>query len=224
MEKKVKCSHKNDDQCRLLKTVCLGAVSGKDRCNFYDHYTNVMNRPNNTPLGNEVKKTMYNDFLAEWRSFKERGRAAAGKKNMTGGPLEKAVRQVLTRELNPCGATVFDKATRFHVWQDAWIKADCLVKKELDDGSVFQSIVSVKNYIEAEQIRESFAYAYLAKTWLGQKNLRVYQVGLSLLNRNKEPLVNACKPYLDGVYSLSNEPYFDELVAQMKKDFSKSHT
>jgi hypothetical protein len=223
MEKKVKCPHlKNGYQCRLLERNCLGPVSGKDHCNFKDHYDYVKNRQKDTPFANEVKGNMYPDFIKEWASFAVDKKS--GKKRMTGGPLEKAVRQVLSTELKPCGATVYDKARNFQVWQDARIIADCLVEKKLEQGSVFQSIVSVKTYMGTEQIRETFAYAYLAKTWLGQKGLKVYQVGLSPLKKNKEPLVNACKPYLDGVYSLSSEPYFDELVAQMKKDFSKSHT
>jgi hypothetical protein len=111
---------------------------------------------------------------------------------------------------------VYNQPKQFFIWQNnVRIIADCLAKKQNR-----KAVVSVKSWLGTEQIRETFAYAYLAKTWLGQRDIRVYQVGLTEFKERLKPLAEACKPYLDGVYSLSSEPYFDDLVAEMKKYFA----
>jgi hypothetical protein len=49
---------------------------------------------------------------------------------------------------------------RYYIWGDTAIRADGLVKKE----GFPTSIISVKTWLAEERIRETFAYAYWAKT------------------------------------------------------------
>ena len=209
-----------DDQCRKLNEPCP-RVRFKKRCELHacmhiGHYNLVKSSDKDKPLASEVKKIMYPSFMENWKSFAKR--PEPGKKRMTGDPLEKAIRQVLARDLASCGGvTVHDKAMKFPIWDNnVYILADCLAEK-----GYYRNVVSVKTWIGTEQIRETFAYAYLAKTWLGQKDIRVYQIGLFPLKEKLLSLVEACRPYLDGVFSLSSRPYFDDLVEHMKRDFMK---
>jgi len=203
----------SDAQCRILKEKCFRTAHG-EKCEFIGHYKLVRDSKGNEPLAKQAKQIMEPRLIEEWKSFAKDPRP--GRKRMTGGPLEEAIREVLKRELSPLKVTVYDQTKQFYVWQDnVKILADCLAEKE---GR--KAIVSVKCWLGTEQIRETFAYAYLAKTWLGQRDIRVYQIGLFPFEERLKPLVDACKPYLDGVYSLSNEPYFDSLVKEMNKYFT----
>ena len=199
-------------KCRKLAEICFRIEHGK-KCEFIGHYDHIRDYQGNKPLAKRVKQIMEPRFFKEWKSFARDPRS--GKKRMTGGPLEEAIRKVLKQELSPLGVTVYDRGKQFYVWRDkVRIIADCLLEMEAR-----KAIVSVKTWVGTEQIRETFAYAYLAKTWLGQKNIRVNQIALFPFEEALKSLVKACMPYLDGVYSLSSEPYFDYLVDEMKTYF-----
>jgi hypothetical protein len=203
----------NDGQCKKLEEHCF-RVRFKKKCEFIGHYNQIKKSTKYTPLAKKVKEIMYPKFMKEWKAFARDPRT--GKKRMTGGPLELAIRQVLRQELAPYKVTIYNKAKKFAVWDnDVYVIADCLIEK-----LSFRSVISVKTWIGTEQIRETFAYAYFAKTWLGQKDIRVYQVGLFPLKEKLKSLIESCKPYLDGVFSLSSDPYFDVLVQTLKHDFS----
>ena len=93
------------------------------------------------------------------------------------------------------------------------IIADILAEKE-EYPSI---IIEVKSWIGSQQIRDTFGYAYLLKSWSGHKNHRVFMVCLQEFDETSKNLISACAPYLDGVYSLSDEPYFDDLVDILKE-------
>ena len=201
----------------ILNESCPRAKFGK-KCEFIGHYDLLKNFSKDLPLARKAKQNMYDPFIKEWKSFARDPKG--GKKRMTGGPLEKAIRDILKTELGSLGVTVPDKAVKFRVWNNnVYILADVLAWK-----NSHRNIVSVKTWIGTEQIRETFAYAYLAKTWLGQKDVRVYQVGLFSIPEPLKTLIDACKPYLDGVFSLSSDPYLDVLVETMKHNFSEIRT
>jgi len=202
----------SNTQCRKLTEKCF-RIEHEKKCEFIGHFNHIRVYKGNKPLAIKAKQIMEPGFFEEWKSFARDPRP--GKKRMTGGPLEETVRKILKLELSSLGVTVYDKAKQFYVWQDnVRIIADCLAEKESR-----KAIVSVKTWVGTEQIRETFAYAYLAKTWLGQKDVRVYQIALFPFEETLDSLVGACRPYLDGVYSLSSEPYLDDLVKEMKKYF-----
>ena len=74
---------------------------------------------------------------------------------------------------------------------------------------------------EEGQIRETFGYAYLAKMWLGQKDIRVYMVGLQEISEHLNPLIELFRPYIDGVFSLCGTPYLDDLIQEAKRLYSE---
>lgn len=200
-------------KCRKLTEKCF-RIEHKNKCEFIGHYNHIKDYQRNKPLAIKAKQIMEPRFFEEWKSFARDPRP--GKKRMTGGPLEEAIRKILKSELSPLGVTVYNRGKQFYVWQEnVRIIADCLAEKESR-----KAIVSVKTWVGTEQIRETFAYAYLAKTWLGQKDVRVYQIALFPFQKALNSLVEACRPYLDGVYSLSSRPYLDDLVKEMKKYFT----
>jgi hypothetical protein len=108
---------------------------------------------------------------------------------------------------------------RYYIWGDTAIRADGLVKKE----GFPTSIISVKTWLAEERIRETFAYAYWAKTWLGQKHIKVYQVAIRKTPTKRktiEGLIEICKPYLDGAFFLTEAPYIDDLIRELKETYS----
>jgi hypothetical protein len=141
-----------------------------------------------------------------------------GKKDMTGRPLEKGIRKVLKEELAGFNVSIPDSGKKFTIWEaptkeeEINIISDCMIKKQ----GYPTSIVSVKSWIGSTQLRETFAYAYFSKSFHGQKNIRVYMVGLQPIRKDIKDLAKICRPYIDGVYSLSEEPYIDELIEELK--------
>jgi len=149
--------------------------------------------------------------IESWKAYA--ANPSPGKKNMTGGVLEKEIRAFVREELSACNASVAEHGKKFEVWENLSIIADCLIEKK---GSP-TSIISVKSWIGPTQLRETFGYAYFSKTWLGQKNIRVYMIQLPPTENHLKSLITACSPYIDGVYSVSGEPYFDSLLGTLKE-------
>ena len=121
---------------------------------------------------------------------------------MTGLPLEQTIRDVTKNELSPLGVTVHDRAHKYHLGEDVFILADVLMEKE---GYPI-SLISIKSWIGTTQIRETFAKAYLSKVWNGQKNVRFFMTSLLPIEPRIKRVERICKPYLDGVYSISGMP------------------
>lgn len=208
--------------CKILNEECFRTQMLKPKeCEFIEAWNLIKNYEKNKPLCQKVKKKMAPIVLEEWKRFaKER---KSGSKRMTGGPLEETIREIVNDELSFLGASVYKTGKKISVWKSGTDKVSIIADYLAEKGN-FKTIVSVKSWIGSEQIRETFAYAYFAKTWYGQKNVRVYQVGLHPFKENLKSLVEACKPYIDGIYSLSSKPFFDELVQKMKLDFSANET
>jgi hypothetical protein len=203
------CEKLSGNKCVILEVRCPRLRSGK-QCDMLLHYKYLKNTFRDPELSRIIKRNILPEVLERWKEYAENPRP--GKKDMTGVPLEKGIRASLKDKLNRFGATVSDFGEQFYVWEDVKIIADCIIRKDNKPTS----IISIKSWIGCTQIRETFGYAYLSKTWLGQKNIRVYMVSLQPIYVNKS-LIDVCKPYIDGVYSLSEKPYIDELLTELER-------
>ena len=130
---------------------------------------------------------------------------------MTARPLEKTLRDFLKDELSSLNVSVPTKGRKLELFRNIKIIPDIIAKKEGYPTSLF----SIKCWVGTSQIRETFAYAYFSKMWYGQKNIRVYMIIFQPIPDYIKDVEKICRPYIDGVYSLSGEPYFDELVEEL---------
>lgn len=130
---------------------------------------------------------------------------------MTGIPVEQGIRSSIMNILTPLNVSVHPRGKKFEIWDDVNIIADILAQKD----EYPTSIISVKSWIGTTQIRETYAYAYFSKTWHGQKNIRLFMISLHPIPNRLMKLIRACMPFIDGVYSLSGSPYYDDLVAEL---------
>ena len=212
MDTKTFCNYLEGDMCNILDRKCMRLPLHNFNCDMRGCYMKLNSIEDGTPLCSaELRKRMRNGFLDNWKHHAENPRP--GKKDMTARPMEKEIRTFLISELGTLGVNVYPTGKKFIVWDNVHIIADALTEP---DSNRPTSIFSFKTWLGTEQLRETFGYAYLAKTWLGQRNVRVYMVGLIEFNKGLEPLIKACQPYIDGVYSLCGYRYFDELIKELK--------
>ena len=150
------CNHLLQNECSLLNETCF-RLRQQSKCDFSTHHKLITNYQNEPSITQQVKRDLLQPFLAKWKSYANS--PSPGKKNMTGLPLEKIIRQRIKTELIKINATVFDKAHKFEIGEKVSILADVFIEKK----GCPVSIVSVKSWIGTTQIRETFAYAYLSK-------------------------------------------------------------
>jgi len=203
------CNHLQKSNCGLLNATCF-RLRQQSICEFSTHHELITNFQNEPPITQQVKQDLLQPFLAKWKSYA--ASPSPGKKNMTGLPLEKTIRERIKNELVNQQVTVYDRAHKFEIGEEVSIFADVFIEKE---GYPI-SIVSVKSWIGTTQIRETFAYAYLSKLWNGQKNVRLFMASLYPIEPRIKRVEKICKPYLDGVYSISGKPYFDDLISELQ--------
>lgn len=205
------CDQLKREKCTFLGERCF-RLDQEEVCDFYEyHYRYLIVNPADPPRTKELKERLLPSIIQEWKEY---ARAPSpGKKTMTGGPLEREIRSFIGEELSKFEVTVPDTGTKFKIWEDVSIIADCLIEKH--DRPT--TIISVKSWIGPNPIRETFAYAYFSKAWRGQRNMRVFMIELQPFQKYLESLIKACSPYLDGVFSVSSEPYFDELLDELVK-------
>lgn len=207
------CPHLRNKTCSLLNEECF-RLRQQSICDFLNHYHMITNYTNDPPITQIVKKELLQPFLEKWKSYA--ASPSPGKKNMIGQPLEQIFRKRIKEELENQDVLVYDKAHKFEIGEEVSIYADVFIEKE---GYPI-SIVSVKSWIGTTQIRETFAYAYLSKLWNGQKNVRLFMATLHPIEPRIKRVESICKPYLDGLYSITSKPYFDELIVELKKIYS----
>ena len=208
------CNHLSQGLCTILTEVCF-RYKEKTKCEFQNHYNLVLGSSADPPRTQLVKQKMMPLFIERWKDFAKL--PSTGKKSMTGIPLEKAVRETVINELSTNDVIVPNRGRQFKIWEDVRIIADVIISK----NDCPTSIISVKSWIGPTQIRETFAYAYFSKAWHGQKNMRLFMVTLHPLNQNLSQIIDVCKPYIDGVYSLSSQPYFDTMIQTLSTLYSK---
>jgi len=211
------CRELSGESCSLVGERCFRIQAG-EQCEYINYYKQLKAIGKDTPaIAARARTSMIDPLLASWRRYAQH--PLPGVKNVVASPLEREVRAILKSELEPLGAAVYDTGKKYRIWGDIAIIADGLVEKE----GFPTSIISVKTWLAEGQIRETFAYAYWAKTWLGRKQIRVYQVSIlktSTKGKTIESLIEICKPYLDGVFYLTEAPYIDDLIRELKEIYS----
>lgn len=208
------CSQLLEDRtCQILNEKCFRQGIAT-QCDFIEHYELLKKKSSDPPIVNQIKTDLMNPVIQEWKKYAQM--PSPGKKGMTGIPFEKVVRTTVDRYLSPLGINVEQTGKKYPCWRNVDIIVDCLIRK----GGYPDCIISVKSWIAAGQIRETYAFAYFVKTWHGQKNIRVYMLGFYPIQPYLQSLVQICKPYIDGVYSLTGEPYVDDLVTELQEVYS----
>lgn len=211
------CKKLLGESCSVVGEKCFRIQAGK-QCDYIDYYERLEAIGEDTPaIATRGRRSMIAALLASWKKYAQH--PLPGVKNVVASPLEREVRAILKFELEPLGVVVYDTPKKYRIWEDIAIIADGLAQKE----GFPTSIISVKTWLGEGQIRETFAYAYLAKTWLGQKNIKVYEVAIlktPTKGKTIEGLVEICKPYLDGAFFLTEAPYIDDLISELKEIYS----
>lgn len=203
--------------CPLLK-VCKKQYSTGE-CHFIYHWEAIKDKKTDSDFAKQIKKEMYSPFIEKWEDFAKDPKS--GKKRMTGGVFEKALRDSLRKELSPLGAVISNTGVKLTDFESICGNVDCLIEKEERP----KSIISVKTWLGTEQLRETFATAYFAKYYYGQLNIRVYMVAFLPFNRKTE-WEKACLPYVDGIFGMAweNEDkkprLIEELLIELRKTYS----
>ena len=210
------CVYLTRGQCNILEERCLKLRSDDKWCDFLHYYGKLKEISNDVPnISSGARSNMLEPFLSNWKTHAQN--PLPGRKDMTARPLEKEFRDILKSALNPLGVVVPETGQAFKIWGNTKIIADALATKERFPTCIF----SAKTWLGEGQIRETFGYAYLSKMWLGQRNIRVYMVGLQEISEHLRPLIELFKPYVDGVYSLCGTPYVDDLIKEVKRLYSE---
>ena len=206
------CQHLSNQTCQVLNETCFKLGKQSD-CDFLLYYNLTINRSHDPPLAQAIKGIFLDPLIQSWKAYARN--PAPGKKNMTARPFEDVIRFTLDQKLSSLGVTVSKTGEKYPVWEDISIIADCLIEKE----GYPTCILSMKTWVGGEQIRETFAYAYFAKRWHRQKNIKVYMVIFQPIptRRHLRDLIVLCSPHIDGVYSLCGQPYIDTLVEELQK-------
>ena len=189
-------------------------------CVFPGHYETLTTKLDDPSLVKNVKDRMREGFNRSWAEFVQN--PMPGNKSMTGGAFEKAIREVISEALEPLGVTVSRTGKKLgkEGMTDLCGNVDCLIKK---DGYP-TSIVSAKTWLGMEQLRETFATAYFAKFYYGQKSVRVYMVVFTPFSHNLN-WERACMPYIDGIYGLAPKGasegfhYIDDLLKELRNTY-----
>jgi len=213
------CKELSGESCSLVGEKCFRIRAGS-RCEYIGYYELLKDIARDTPppIAAKARASIITPLLESWKNYAQNPRT--GMKIVVALPLEREIRAILKSELEPLGVVVHDTGTKYRIWENVAIIADGLAQKE----GFPTSIISVKTWIAEGQIRETFAYAYWAKTWLGRKQVRVYEVAIlktPTKGKSIESLIEICKPYLDGVFYLTEAPYIDELIKELKEIYSK---
>lgn len=210
------CRKLSGESCSVVGEKCFRIQAGK-QCDYLDYYERLEAIGEDTPvIATRARRSMIAALLVSWKKYAQH--PLPGAKNVVASPLEREVIAVLKSELEPRGVTVYGQKN-YCIWGDIAIRADGLLEKK----GFPTSIISVKTWLGLGQIRETFAYAYWAKTWLGQKQIRAYEVAIlktPTKGKTIESLIEICKPYLDGVFFLTEAPYIDDLVRELKEIYS----
>lgn len=213
------CDKLSGETCLVIEERCF-RTEEKKPCEYYKTYFKLLTQieDDTPPIARKARENMFPLFRESWKRHAQKRQA--GMKRVVASPLEKELRVTLKSELEPLGVSMPDTGKKIRIWEDTEIIADGLAEKKGFPTCIF----SFKTWVGNEQIRETFAYAYLAKTWLGQKNIRVYEIGILQTETRAKTLatlIEICKPFLDGVFYLTSAPYLDDLIGKLKELYSE---
>jgi len=178
-------------------------------CGFRYHY-NYLKPSEQDPLATKkIKQLIFEKVINRWKEY---GMApSVGKKQMTARPLEDGIAEFL-KQLEDYGVQVSVRK-RFKIIEDVSTVIDCiLTKKEYPT-----TLISIKTWLGPDFFRESFGNAYFIKTNYGMRNIKFYIVTLfPLKDHISKEWMELAKPFVDGVYSLSELPYIDDLLKELE--------
>lgn len=205
--------NKTNKKC-VLETQCKKKSVG-GRCEFTVHYDNLKPKSSDPVLARQLKTVMKPKVLGGWEDFVSDRKL--GKKRMTGGAFEVALREVFKKNLAKSKVTVWDTGKRLSLSKLGFdIVPDLLIEKK----GYPMSIISAKTWLGQEQLKETFGSAYFAKHNYPRKSIRVFMaVFLPTPNWNPK-LEEACKEYIDGIYWVSQKPYIDSLLVQLREIYA----
>jgi len=192
-----KCEYLINGRCTILDKQCNYKKPAD--CGFRFYYTRL-NSSEGSPIAVEVKKRMASIVLKNWKEFDERGN-----RNMVARPLEDTVSDVFRQKLSAYGVNVVTRK-KFNVGQGY----APIIDIRLEKPSLVTSLISIKSYLSPGAFRDSFGNAYFAKLMYGQRNIKFFIVTIAV--QMSADMVELARPYIDGVYRLSESPYIDELV------------
>ena len=182
------CAHLAGEQCNILEERCLKLRSDDKWCDFLNYYKKLTEIGEDVPLiSRRARNDMLAPLLSSWKTHAQN--PLPGRKDMTARPLENELRYILKSELGHLGVSIPETGQAFRIWESTKIIADALAMRENSPTCIF----SAKTWLGEGQIRETFGYAYLAKMWLGQKDIRVYMVGLQEISEHLQPLIELFK-------------------------------
>lgn len=224
MKKGKPCQHLDfsGEYCKIIKEELKEDIkcyrADKVECRYSASYWQHFSQPV-PPLSPKIKVSreiidnLKQPFLKNWKALP--GKNHNNDKSVLSAPFEDIVRKTLKKYLK-----IDIVKENYPIYKGCIINADAIARKEGKPTCIF----SIKTWIGLEQIRETFAYAYLAKKWKKEEIL-VYEIGLIKTERKKTDtitiLADACKPSLDGVFYLTEPPYIDELIEKLKDIYSK---
>ena len=177
-------------------------------CDFQYHYEQLQIRQGDPPMAKRVKKCAMPLVIQNWKEYASKSRT--GMKGMTAEPLEDCVMEILKTELRNLNVEV-EKRKKFEIWHEVSVVMDGLLRKPNKPTT----LLSIKVWMWSGNYRETFGYGYFAKSWYGQKNIRLYVVALYLYEL-PEAMMHISKPWIDGLYYISQNPYIDILVNELK--------
>lgn len=208
------CEYLSNDKCTVLEEKCF-RLDKETECSFSSHYK-ILVKNEGKPIADKIKREALPKVIKRWQEHAKNKKE--GDKSLTGRPIQESIKKVIEEELKPFQVSIKgDK--NYPVGEGVIIRPDCLIEKE----KYPTTIVSVKTWLGHEQVRETFAYSLLAKNWHGQKNIRAFIVSFYPFKEKEwnkfKKSVDAFKPFLDGIYLLSCEPYIDELIQTLKDTY-----
>jgi hypothetical protein len=187
--------------------------AGEKECaykTYYDHFSKIDNA---TPeLSSKVNNRLKDKFFDNWKARSQKKHT--NDKSVLSVPFEHVLREILNEELGKIGVVITNKSRE--VAKGCRINADAIAEKEGYPTCIF----SFKTWIGLEQIRETFAYAYLAKESFGKENIRVYELGFIKVGQ-VDNWIKACGPFLDGVFYLTEKPFLDDLITELTEMYSE---
>ena len=107
------------------------------------------------------------------------------------------------------GATV-EVRKRIEILNNLYVIIDGKIEKEGKPTS----LISCKVTLDPLSFRESFSCAFFAKKHYD--NVKFYMIATHPSSKLSKQLIDISKHHMDGVYYLSEKPYFDELVKELE--------
>jgi len=193
------CELLKEGLCTSLNEPCL--KSNPKNCAWRHHYNWLQLIPGEPPINADLKQKIFPKALAKWR----------GGRNMTARPLEDSLKEMFDYHLKDLDVQINVRKQEKII--DGFNPiVGVLIKKE----DYPTSFILAKSYLGARELRECFVNAYFTKVLLGSKNTRCFVVAIDKVRSSIRELIKLSGPFIDEVYSLSDNPPVDDLVRNLR--------